>query len=75
MDIWLIEKEEGMNIKPVSVHGMLWLQTHFETENWEDLSRNQVIIPISDSKFLANDAEEAGLTVNYLPVLSISETF
>ncbi len=75
MDIWLIETEEGTIIRPESIHGMLWLQTHFENEHWEAISSNQVRLPISDARILSNDALDAGLSLNFLPSFSIARKF
>ena len=46
MDICLVDIDNNSNksLKPTSVIGMLWLQTHFEDTQWEALSNNQVII-------------------------------
>jgi len=71
MDILLIKTGEGgSQIKPCSSHGMLWLQTHFEECHWESLSNNQVRIPNTTSSELTKDAEEAGLILNSVPVIS-----
>ncbi len=72
MDIWLIETQEGTQLRPESIHGMLWLQTHFENDEWEALASKQVIIPKEDAKNLSQDAKKAGLTLNYLPILAIA---
>ena len=64
MDIWLLRTDDWANIMPTSVHGMLWLQTHFETDEWESLAQKQVRIPLSDANMLTKDAQEAGLTIN-----------
>ncbi len=69
MDIWLLRTNDWANIIPTSIHGILWLQTHFETDQWESLANEQVRITISDAKMLAKDAEEAGLTVNSILAL------
>ena len=45
MDISLSNKRNGTQIKPTSIHGILWLQTHFESEHWELISNGQVIVP------------------------------
>ena len=66
MDIWLIETREGAQLRPESIHGMLWLQTHFESNHWESISRGLVIIPTSDAKMLDEDATKAGLNVNFI---------
>ena len=42
---------------------MLWLQTHFENEQWEALSSNRVIISETDSKLLTKDANLAGINI------------
>ena len=70
MDICLIKTKEGTQIKTTSIHGMLWLQTHFEAEHWNSLADNNVKISTSDSRELGIDAQEAGLTVNEFPVIS-----
>ena len=70
MDISLIETRKGTKIIPTSIHGMLWLQTHFEEANWELLSNQKVIIKNEEAKELAIDAEEAGINLNLVPVLS-----
>ena len=75
MDIWLIETKDGTTIRPESIHGMLWLQTHFEDSHWEALASKQVKIPVEDARFLGDDAKAAGLTLNYLPALSITRNF
>ncbi len=70
MDINLSEKRNGAQIEPSSVHGILWLQTHFESKNWESLSQGLVIIPTKDAKLLSEDARQAGLNVNFISSLS-----
>ncbi|WP_320666952.1 hypothetical protein [Prochlorococcus sp. MIT 1307] len=75
MDIWLIDTEEGTQLRPESVHGMLWLQTHFEDEHWEALSSKKVRLTTEDAKALSSDAEEAGLRINHVPSLSITRKF
>ena len=73
MDIWLIDTAEGTQLRPESVHGMLWLQTHFETAHWEAIASKQVLLPIEDAQALSDDANKAGLSINYLPSLSITQ--
>ena len=66
MDISLSEKRNGIQIKPTSVHGILWLQTHFESDHWESISNGQVILPRQDAEMLGGDAQNAGLNVNFI---------
>ncbi len=70
MDIILSNKRNGTQIEPKTVHGILWLQTHFESEHWELISNSLVIIPSKDAKILGADATKAGLNVNFINSLS-----
>ena len=70
MDISLSEKKNGTQIKPKTVHGILWLQTHFESNHWEIISNGLVIIPTKDAQMLLEDATNAGLNVNFINSLS-----
>ena len=70
MDISLSDKRNGTQIEPKSVHGILWLQTHFESEYWESISNGLVIIPTKDADMLSEDAQKAGLNVNFINSLS-----
>ena len=73
MDISLSEKRNGTQIEAKSVHGILWLQTHFESDHWESISNGLVIIPSKDAQFLSKDAAKAGLNVNLINSLSQSD--
>ena len=75
MDILLIEKEEGNLLRPTSIFGMLWLQTHFDDSHWDAIASNQVILPIEDAASLSEDALAAGLAINYLQALSKAPKF
>ena len=66
MDISLSNKQDGTQIKPTSIHGILWLQTHFESEHWESISNGQVMVPREDAKMLGEDAQNAGLNINLI---------
>mgnify|MGYP001468424525 FL=1 len=70
MDINLFDKRTGTQLEPTSVHGILWLQTHFESEHWESISNGLVIIPTNDAEILVEDAKKAGLNVNFINSLS-----
>ena len=70
MDISLSDKRNGTQIEPKTVHGILWLQTHFESEHWESISNGIVIIPSKDADMLGEDAQKAGLNVNFINSLS-----
>ena len=71
MDISLSDTKSGtFFIEPKSVHGMLWLQTHFETDHWDSISNGEVIIPFKDAQMLREDAIFAGLNVNFISAVS-----
>ena len=70
MDISLSDKRNGTQIEPRSIHGILWLQTHFESAHWESISNGLVIIPSKDVQILIKDAEEAGININFINSLS-----
>ena len=70
MDISLSNKRSGSQIEAKSVHGILWLQTHFQSDHWESLSSGLVRIPTKDAQMLKEDASQAGLNVNFINSLS-----
>ena len=72
MDIYIIDTKEGTNIRSASVHGMLWLQTHFKDSHWVALASNQVVLDKENAILLSEDAEKAGLSINYLSLLSVA---
>ena len=75
MDICItnVDNKSNKSLRPLSIHGMLWLQTHFENDQWEALSHNKVIISEIDSKLLIEDANLAGITVELMSDLSIMD--
>ena len=70
MDIRLSDKKNGTQIEPTSIHGILWLQTHFKSAHWESLSNGLVIIPTKDAQMLREDATKAGININFINSLS-----
>ena len=66
MDISLSDNRNGTQIEPKTIHGILWLQTHFESQHWELISNGQVIVPRQDAEMLGGDAQNAGLNVNFI---------
>ena len=76
MDILFVRSKEGASkICPASVHGMLWLQTHFEDEHWESLAASQVTLSSIDTEELSIDASKAGLKLDFIPTVSVSSNF
>ncbi len=73
MDICIstIDNKSNKSLKPLSIHGMLWLQTHFENDQWEAISNNKVIISETDSKLLMEDANLAGVRIESMSEISI----
>ena len=77
MDICLINIDNNSNksLQIQSVIGMLWLQTHFENDQWDALSNNSVIISAENSRLLINDATKAGLKVKSCSGVSMLDVF
>ena len=77
MDICLVNIDKNLNksIKPLSVIGMLWLQTHFDNDQWESLSNNEVMISKENSELLVEDATSAGLLIKSISGVSKLDVF
>tara|TARA_Y200000002_G_scaffold122099_1_gene100186 strand:+ start:273 stop:518 length:246 start_codon:yes stop_codon:yes gene_type:complete len=77
MDICLIniDNKSNKSLKPTSVIGMLWLQTHFENDVWEALSNNQVILSKENSELLVKDVMRAGLKIKSFSEVSMLDVF
>ncbi len=69
MDLRLLAEGPSFRLVPASVHGILWLQTHFESEHWELLAEGHVIVSRTDAETLMFDASAAGLSMNPIPSL------
>ena len=77
MDICLITIDNKLNksLQPKSAIGMLWLQTHFENDQWEALSNSTVIISAENSQYLIEDATNAGLNIKCFSDISMLDVF
>ena len=77
MDICLITIDNSLNksLQPKSAIGMLWLQTHFEDDQWDALSNSTVIISEENSKLLIEDAINAGLDIKSFSDISMLDVF
>ena len=77
MDICLVNIDNNLNksLKPTSVIGMLWLQTHFDNEQWEAIANNAVIISEENSKLLIKDATSAGINIKSFSGVSMLDVF
>ena len=77
MDICLVNIDNNSNksLIPTSVIGMLWLQTHFDNDQWDSLSNNEAIISEENSKLLVKDAINSGLNVKSLSEVSMLDVF
>ena len=77
MDICLITIDNKLNksIQPKSAIGMLWLQTHFENDQWEALSNSTVIISKENSQLLIEDATNAGINIKCFSDISMLDVF
>ncbi|MEN9768120.1 MAG: hypothetical protein RLZZ32_2080 [Cyanobacteriota bacterium] len=72
MDLSLTGQGDSYRITPRSVLGMLWLQTHFESETWDLICGGQVNLKSDCCDHLCTDALEAGLQVMRIPAVALS---
>ncbi|MBT67495.1 MAG: hypothetical protein CMN98_10225, partial [Synechococcus sp. NP17] len=49
MDLSLVTEGNSFRLQPESVHGILWLQTHFEKSHWELLAEGLVTVKKSNA--------------------------
>ena len=70
-----VDNRLNKSISPTSVHGMLWLQTHFDNDQWEAISENRVLLSDSDAKLLIEDADLAGVKIESISEISILDVF
>ena len=77
MDIRLVTIDNKLNksLQPQTAIGMLWLQTHFENDQWEALSNSTVIISEENSKLLIEDATNAGINIKRFSDTSMLDVF
>ena len=77
MDIRLVTIDNNLNksLQPQTAIGMLWLQTHFDNDQWEALSDSTVIISEENSKLLIEDATNAGLNIKCFSDTSMLDVF
>ena len=77
MDLRLVTIDNNLNksLQPQTAIGMLWLQTHFENDQWEALSNSTVIISEENSKLLIEDATNAGLNIKCFSDISMLDVF
>ena len=77
MDISLVTIDNKLNksLQPQTAIGMLWLQTHFENDQWEALSNSTVIISEENSKLLIEDATNAGINIKCFSDTSMLDVF
>ena len=64
-DIHIVTLREKVIVAPRSVHGMLWLQLHFEDEEWEVLSQGSFLMSRANATQMVMDAEEAEINVTF----------
>ena len=58
--------EDSLSLRPLSIHGMLWLQTHFEDDLWGALASGGAEIDMDSARHMVADCQMAGLKVSCL---------
>ena len=51
---------------PLSIHGVIWLQTHFPASEWDALLQDQACFSADCLDHLLSDAVDAGLMIHHL---------
>ena len=64
-DLRLVDTLDKMWVVPQTILGVLWLQTHFSEDHWDDLTNGSVVLKPHNASMLVIDAESGGLTVRY----------
>ncbi len=64
-DIFLVGMGEFVFVVPKTAAGMIWLQTHFDEDEWDSLAASLVTISQGDAEMLMDDARGMGLNVYY----------
>ena len=72
-DLSLTAKGGSYQLLPRSVMGMLWLQTHFESETWDLVCSGAVRLKTESCDHLCRDAIAAGLSVVRIPAVQPAE--
>ena len=66
LDLIASRLEQGLaQVKPSSVHGVFWLQTHFPAKEWDALLSGQAAFGMDCIDDLVSDARQAGLNVEW----------
>ncbi len=54
-----------VRLQPASVLGVFWLQCHFPETEWDALLSGQAVFEATCMKQLAQDARQAGVTLDW----------
>mgnify|MGYP001443026003 CR=1 FL=1 len=57
--------EQSVRVQAESVHGMLWLQTHFDEDAWDGLMYGMIGIDTDVANKLSQIASTCGLSILY----------
>lgn len=68
MDLAIASGGTNARLVPLTVHGVLWLQTHFESGEWEALCSGRARLNPKGLSLLCRDASQAGLSVSQATV-------
>jgi len=76
LSLWFVDlvvsrrdRDALQQLTPGSVHGVLWLQTHFPSSEWDALFEERAVFAPDSLQMLLADADLAGLTVQQSSVV------
>ena len=64
VDLAIAVVNRDARLVPLTVHGLLWLQTHFDTSEWDVVCSGQARLQSDGIHALCRDAQRAGLRVS-----------
>jgi hypothetical protein len=68
VDLAITVIDSDVRLVPLSVHGVLWLQTHFDDCEWDSLCAGRARLHRDGVGALCRDARQAGLRVSQASV-------
>ena len=58
----------GDEVHPHSIHGVLWLQTHFEEDEWDDILSGNATLREDTICMMLEDLASAGLKCHWVKI-------
>lgn len=63
IDLDIVSGDIHAEVKATTIHGILWLQTHFDNSEWDTIASGTFMVSALTLSELQQDAQDAGLNV------------